>query len=318
MITVKLVFGFLFFLKLSDAQTTCYYGTLYSNSSNGNEKPTCFQFMRTSLNFTNALRYCRVNGRATLARNIDPLKNEILKNAASKLGIEEFWIGATNVDNDWEWLNGDQLNFSNFDKEAGYPMKTESQVGAVSMQSMNGLWYTKIDTIQLPFVCERPATDDYDQGVLYRYPKTNFLRFPYGGTKSPHIPVQAADQSVLYFSVGPIQMNHATGERTYLKPITNLPNGISQSDVAQAQVFMVQRRERKKLEPVIVSEKETFIDKSRKNKTEIETNKSMKTSKGNGKGSSGGGKEYREDVKKNNEFEETAKFHQREIVIKRG
>ncbi|CAI2348123.1 unnamed protein product [Caenorhabditis sp. 36 PRJEB53466] len=129
------------------------YSPLFQENSEINE---LFRIFRSSE---------RVNLKSTIGRPTSFEKNRQIQEAAAKLGIEEYWIGATNVDNDWEWLDGSMMTYSNFDVAAGYPKKTESQVGAVSMESLFGLWYTKIDAMALPFVCEFQATEDYSQGT---------------------------------------------------------------------------------------------------------------------------------------------------------
>lgn len=110
-------------------------------------------------------QFCRVNMKSTLVRPTSSIRNQQIRGAALKLGIEEYWIGASNVDNDWEWLDGSMLTYSNFDVGGGYPKKTESQIGAVSMSSLAGLWYTKLDAMFLPFVCEFPPSTVYDNGM---------------------------------------------------------------------------------------------------------------------------------------------------------
>ena len=110
-------------------------------------------------------QFCRVNMKSTLVCPTSSIRNQQIRGAALKLGIEEYWIGASNVDNDWEWLDGSMLTYSNFDVGGGYPKKTESQIGAVSMSSLAGLWYAKLDAMFLPFVCEFPPSTVYDNGM---------------------------------------------------------------------------------------------------------------------------------------------------------
>ncbi|CAI2348127.1 unnamed protein product [Caenorhabditis sp. 36 PRJEB53466] len=294
----------------------CYYGTAFKNVTG------CFQFFRTPLNFTNAVRFCRVNLKSTIGRPTSFEKNRQIQEAAAKLGIEEYWIGATNVDNDWEWLDGSMMTYSNFDVAAGYPKKTESQVGAVSMESLFGLWYTKIDAMALPFVCEFQATEDYSQGVLYRVPKTQSLRFPHGGIKAPIVLVQSADQSVLYPAVGPIQNEVDTGEKAYMEPINMTAGAFPSMGLSgQPVVILNPRRVRVKLKPVVVTETETEQNRSVKEKEETEDSVNVKSSQ-QATGASGNGTALAEELNSNSkakrEREESETLRTKITNIQRG
>uniref|UniRef100_A0A8R1DVJ1 C-type lectin domain-containing protein n=1 Tax=Caenorhabditis japonica TaxID=281687 RepID=A0A8R1DVJ1_CAEJA len=260
-----------------------------------------------------------------MIRPTSALKNQQIQDAATKLGIEELWIGATNVDNDWKWLDGTPLIYSNFDVLSGFPKKTESQIGAASMDSLTGMWYTKLDTSYLPFVCQFESTDDYDQGILYRAPKKQNLRFPHRGLKAPAIAVQPADQSVLYPSIGPLQNEATTGEKVYLKPITSpafpaIPGGMS----GQPIVIMNPRRVRKPVKPVVVSETETELNRSVKEKEEVEDSVNVNV-KVEGKGEAAGNAssatsqlEMNSKTKANREREEKEVIKTKTVNIQRG
>lgn len=229
-------------------------------------------------------QFCRVNLKSTLARPTSATKNQQIQEAASLMGIEEYWIGASNVDNDWEWLDGSIMKYSNFDVDGGYPMKTESQVGAVSMDSLSGLWYTKIDKMALPFVCEFQQTDDYNQGILYRAPKTQSLRFPHAGVKAPILLVQSADQAKLYPAVGPLQTEVETGEKIYLMPVNLTATAAPSMGLMGAPIIMMApRRARKKLAKIKITQTETELNRSLKEKEETEDQLNMKTKGGNGR-----------------------------------
>ncbi|CAB3402463.1 unnamed protein product [Caenorhabditis bovis] len=234
------------------------------------------------------------------------------REAALKLGIDEFYIGASNVDNDWEWLDGSAMNYSNFDVEGGYPMLSDSQVGAVSVQSLTKLWYTKSDSIKLPFVCERKSQNGTDE-YIYRMPKNRLLQDVTGRRSKTQ--VQPADQSVLYQSIGPKYTEPETGNTVYLK---NLYDGLPAPPTGQPiVVIMNKRRQRKKLAPLIVTETETDIDTTRKEKTSDELNRKM-TSNGDGNVGDGSSMGIEENSKKSKEIEENQKIRHKTRTLKRG
>ncbi|KAF1761240.1 hypothetical protein GCK72_009494 [Caenorhabditis remanei] len=294
----------------------CEYGTEYKNATG------CFQFFRTPLNFTNAVRFCRVNMKSTLVRPVSFIRNQQLQQAAMKLGIEEYWIGASNVDNDWEWLDGSMLTYSNFDVGAGYPKKTESQIGAVSMGSLSGLWYTKLDAMMLPFVCEFPISTQFDNGVLYRAPKLQSLIFPSAGTKAPMLLVESVDQSSLYNKIGPKKNEMETGEKVYLKPIDMSAAGMSGFS-GQPIVIMNTFKRKVKVKPVVVSQTETEMARTLKEKEEIEdsTNaKSVLNVGGNAAARNGTSmtEEMSSNSKAKREREENESIRSKTIQISRG
>uniref|UniRef100_A0A1I7UHF1 C-type lectin domain-containing protein n=1 Tax=Caenorhabditis tropicalis TaxID=1561998 RepID=A0A1I7UHF1_9PELO len=258
--------------------------------------------------------------KSTLVRPVSTIRNRQLQQAALKLGIEEYWIGASNVDNDWEWLDGNMLTYSNFDVERGYPKKTESQIGAVSMGSLSGLWYTKLDAMMLPFVCEFPLSTNYDNGILYRSPKTQSLIFPSGGTKAPMLLVESVDQSVLYSSIGPRKNEMETGEKVYLKPFNMSIGGMS--GFSGQPIIMLNGYKRKiKVKPVIVSQTETEMKRNLKEKEALEDSINMKSIKGVGGGHGNGtslGEELNSISKANREREENESIRSKTIQISRG
>ncbi|ULU01888.1 hypothetical protein L3Y34_001877 [Caenorhabditis briggsae] len=309
---------FIFSIYLASSITVdayCEYGTEYKNATG------CFQFFHTPLNFTNAVRFCRVNMKSTLVRPVSFIRNQQLQQAAIKLGIEEYWIGASNVDNDWEWLDGSMLTYSNFDVLGGYPKKTESQIGAVSMGSLSGLWYTKHDSMMLPFVCEFPLSNQYDNGILYRAPKLQSLIFPSAGTKAPMLMVDSVDQSVLFEKIGPKKNEMETGEKVYLKPINISTAGMSGFE-GQPIVMLNTFKRKIKVKPVIVSQTETELARSLKEKEEVEDSVNLKSVKTGGVGNGGNGTSLSEELNSNSkakrEREESELLRSKTIQISRG